>query len=565
MSKVWVEKSADSQKVRALQEALGMKSDIVPRLLVQRGIEDFDTAKKFFRPSLDHLYNPFLMKDMDKAVKRIEEALQSNERILIFGDYDVDGTTAVSLVYSFFSSFYDKLDYYVPNRYAEGYGVSIKGIDWAKERGVTLIIALDCGIKAIDKVSYAKELGIDFIICDHHRPGSELPDALAVLDPKRDDCNYPFKELSGAAIGFKLCQAFAKERKHISDESLFTLLDLVAVSIAADIVPIEDENRTLAFFGLRQLSQAPRPGLSSLIELSGLKPPITISDIVFKIGPRINAAGRMQDGKEAVRLLIGEAMGYTLKQAEVLQQHNDDRRQLDRDTTSAALAMISEDRELQYSSVVFSPDWHKGVIGIVASRLIEHFYRPTIVLTAHEGKVSGSARSVKGFDIYQAIEACSDLLEQFGGHTYAAGLTMPEENFPQFKMQFESVVRERITEEMMIPQIEYDDDIPLWAINHQVYKLLSQFEPFGPGNPRPVFVSRNVYLALEPRVVGEEHLKLVFRQEGITVDAIGFGLGHLAEKLDNRPLDVIFSLQENVWRGKSTIQMNLKDLKFAEI
>lgn len=562
MEKRWVEKQADPELVDSLRESLGLKTSIVPRLLVQRGIDSFEEAKDFFRPSLDHLHDPFLMKDMDKAVERLEKAFYNKERILIYGDYDVDGTTAVSVMISFLSKIYDQFEYYIPNRYKEGYGVSRQGVDYAIDGGFSLIVALDCGVKAVEMVKLAKENGVDFIICDHHRPGSELPAAVALLDPKREDCPYPFKELSGAAIGFKLCQAMAENRQ-LPKENLWPLLDLVAVSIASDIVPIQGENRILAYFGLRQLGTQPRPGLATLLELGGVRPPVTISDIVFKVGPRINAAGRMQDAKDAVRVLVGDAVGETIQHAEVLQQHNDDRRELDRSITAEALAMVAEHEAEKVSSVVFDPDWHKGVIGIVASRLIEHFYRPTIVLTAKDGVISGSARSVKGFDIYEAIEACSEHLLQFGGHMYAAGLTMREEKLELFKSSFESVVQERITEEMRSPQIDFDEEIKLSQVTDNLYRLIRQFEPFGPGNPKPVFVARSLSAASEPRVVGDNHLKASLMQDGIRVDCIGFGLGEWAGKLLRNKVDAIFTIDENVWRGRRTLQLQLKDLKFA--
>lgn len=562
MEKRWVKKEADPALVESLRESLGLKSAIVPRLLVQRGILSFDEAKSFFRPSLEHLHDPFLMKDMDKAVARLEEAIYNKERILIYGDYDVDGTTSVSVMITFLKSIYDQFDYYIPNRYKEGYGVSKEGVEFAAKNGFSLIVALDCGVKAVDMVDLACDHGIDFIICDHHRPGDTLPRAVALLDPKRDDCPYPFKELSGAAIGFKLCQAMA-EKRNLPKECLWPLLDLVAVSIASDIVPIQGENRILSYFGLKQLSTQPRPGLATLLELGGLRPPVTISDIVFKVGPRINAAGRMNDARDAVRVLVGDAVGETIQHAEVLQQHNHDRRELDRNITAEALAMVEEYESDKLSSVVYDPQWHKGVIGIVASRLIEHFYRPTIVMTSKDGIISGSARSVKGFDIYEAIEACSEHLLQFGGHMYAAGLTLQEDKLEIFKASFERAVRQRITEEMRQPQIDFDEEIHLSKVTDNVYRLIRQFEPFGPGNPKPVFAARGLKAASEPRIVGEKHLKVALSQDGERCECIGFGMGEWAGKLIQNEVDAVFTINENEWRGRRTLQLQLKDLKFA--
>ncbi len=562
MNKRWVEKDSSEEEVKALQEALQLKSPILPRLFIQRNLRTSDEVKNFLNPSLEDLHDPFIMKDMHQAVERIENAILNQEKIMIYGDYDVDGTTSVSLVYLFLSQLYNNIEYYIPNRYKEGYGISIRGLDYANQQGVKLIIALDCGIKAIDKVEYAKGLGIDMIICDHHLPGDKIPNAVAVLDPKVPGCEYPYKELSGAAIGFKLCQAFAST-KGISKEQLYPFLDLVVVSLAADIVPLTGENRILSYFGLKQLTENPRPGLKSLIQLSGVKGRVTISDIVFKIGPRINAAGRMEDATDAVKLLIGTANHDNRANAAVLQQHNDVRKDLDRDITEQALEMLRQEPGDNYSSVLHSQDWHKGVIGIVASRLIEQYYRPAVVLTGSGDSVSGSARSVRGFDLYEAIEACSDLLHQFGGHKYAAGLTMSEENVPAFKERFEAIAREKITEEMRTPIIEYDVNLPLAHANYGLINKILRFEPFGPGNPKPIFLTQDMKTACPPRVVGQTHLKVAFKQGFTRLNAIGFGLGEWASDLDFKQIDALYTLEENEWNNQKSLQMSLKDLKFS--
>lgn len=563
MDKKWSIESANEQDAAHLQEVLKINPTLC-RLLVQRGITTFDEAKKFFRPSLDHLHDPFLMKDMDKAVERVDTAMRNREKILIYGDYDVDGTTSVALVYSFFKEFYFFLDYYIPDRYEEGYGISYQAIDWAKENGFSLIIALDCGIKAIDKVKYANEQNIDFIICDHHRPGEILPPAYAVLDPKRKDCPYPFKELSGCGIGFKLVQAFAT-KKDISFKKVYKLLDLVVVSIAADIVPMDDENRVLAHFGLKLLNKSPRPGLRSLIEVTSLTRQITISDIIFIIAPRINAAGRLDDAKHSVRLLVSQEGVSAKENANVLQEKNRERKQIDADITESAFSMFDTYPELldRKATVLYQPDWHKGVIGIVASRLIEKYFRPTIVMTLSNGEVAGSARSVPGFDVYNAIKACSQYLDQFGGHKYAAGLTLKEENVVPFMKMFEKVVADTIEDHMLIPQINIASELNLSDITPNFYRILKQFAPFGPTNKQPIFVSTGLQDSGYSSIVGKKHLKVVARQNGSrTVKGIGFNMADsYKELIKNNTFDLCYTLEENRYNGNVSLQMNIKDIK----
>lgn len=564
MDKKWVLKQVNEWQVDHLYEALRVNRTIC-RLLVQRGINTFEESKKFFRPQLEeHLYDPFLMKDMDRAVERIDRAINNKEKILIYGDYDVDGTTAVALVYEFFKDFYYHVDYYLPDRYKEGYGVSQQGIEWAKEHGFSLIIALDCGIKATANVAYAGELGIDFIICDHHRPDEQLPKAYAVLDPKREDCNYPFKELSGCGIGFKLLCALA-QTKDLPFKRIAKQLDLVAVSIAADIVPIIDENRVLAHYGLRKLNHNPRHGLQSLIEINGLQRHLTVSDIVFTIAPRINAAGRMDDAKQAVKLLLSQEPASARKKAGELQEHNQQRKEIDSGITKEAIQILESDIDFvnRKTTVIYQPHWHKGVIGIVASRLIERYYRPTIVLTLSNGMVAGSARSVPGFDIYNAIQSCSDLLDQFGGHKYAAGLTMKEEFVETFMQRFDQVVSESIDEQLLIPEIHLDAEIDLAEVTPKFYNLLRQFAPFGPGNMKPIFVARNLTDVGWSSVVGNNHLRLIARQKnGHSLKGIGYNMGDKYQYVSNgQAFDVCFTLEENIYNGVTSLQMNIRDIK----
>lgn len=564
--KRWALKPKGEQAlVQSLAKELNISSTLA-NLLVQRGISSFDEAKTFFRPKLSDLHDPFLMKDMDKAIDRIENALKQNEKIMVYGDYDVDGTTAVALVYSFFKTFYNDLDYYLPDRYKEGYGISFAGIDHAKANGFTLIIALDCGIKANDKVIYAKERGIDFVICDHHRPGEFLPEASAVLDPKRDDDTYPFKELSGCGIGFKLIQAYAQRHK-VPFEQIEVFLDLVAVSTAADIVPIVGENRVLVYHGLQWLNKNPRPGIKAILELAQVKRELTVNDIVFIIGPRINAAGRIQDARQAVDLLISANAAQALFEGKNIDEKNSERRSLDLNITEQALQIIQEDSLFakRKSTVLFHPEWHKGVIGIVASRLTEKYYRPTIILTESNGLATGSARSVKDFDIYNAIESCSDLLEQFGGHMYAAGLTLKLENLEKFSERFEEIVAATIDEKSLIQEIEIDSVLKLTEISTSFFSVLKQFAPFGPGNMSPVFKTENVRDTGLSRIVGNNHLKLNLAEDETTrfgLDGIAFQMGQYYPFISRRiPFDICYTLEENTFNGKTNIQMNVKDIR----
>jgi single-stranded-DNA-specific exonuclease len=534
-------------------------------LLLQRGIQSEEDAARFFNPSIRELHDPFLMRDMDKAVERIRRALGEGEKILVYGDYDVDGTTAVALMYSYLRSLGADCGYYIPDRYKEGYGVSFEGVDHAAANGFSLIIALDCGIKSHDQVVHARNANIDFIICDHHRPGETLPAAVAVLDPKRNDCAYPYDELCGCGIGFKLVQAL----QHSAGESFDTIaqyLDLVAVAIAADIVPVTGENRVLAKFGLEQVNSSPRPALKALFEVAGLKKKITITDLVFTAAPRINAAGRVDHGKGAVELLIAHDATRANETAKVLNQNNNERRDLDKTITAHAMEMISSDQQflLRKSTVVYHPDWHKGVVGIVASRLIERWYRPTIVLTGNEGKVSGSARSVRDFDVHDAIEACSDLLLQFGGHKYAAGLTLKPENVSAFVSRFDEVVASRISEEQLSPVTEVDLEISMSEINDVLIQGIKAMEPFGPGNMNPVFLSKELGDRGWAKIVGENHLKCNIVQPPAqkSFGAIGFGLGEFLPGMQNgQPFEACYTLEENHWNGMVSVQMNIKDLK----
>jgi len=564
----WVQSPADEDRMLYLQKQLKVHP-VLCRFLVQRGVTTYDQSKRFFRPSLKALHNPFLMKDMDLAIRRINNAIFYGEKILVYGDYDVDGTTAIATVYSFFKKFYDNIEYYVPNRYKEGYGVSYEAIKWAKENNFTLIICLDCGIKAIDKIAHAKEEGIDFIIGDHHLPGVELPPAVAVLDPKRSDCEYPYTELSGCGIGFKLVQAYSifhrKDPQHIYD-----LLDLAVVSIASDIVPIDGENRILAYHGLQKLNENPRPGLRSMIELSGMKGKLSISDIVFVLGPRINAAGRMNDASDAVKLLTAtELNGNADSGAAILQKHNTERKEVDMNITQEAIDIISnsEVRQAKKSTVLYKEDWHKGVIGIVASRLMQRFYRPTVILTNSNGMVTGSARSVKNFNIYEAISSCSDLIEQFGGHKYAAGLTIDPKNVNQFINRFENIVHTTITDDQLIPEIVIDSDIKLRHITDAFYDILRQFAPFGPANMKPVFIAKQVVDTGHSGVVGSSHLRLSIKQpDSFSVKAIAYGMADMFDIVQSgEPFDICFTIEENYYRNQSTIQLNIKDLKPSEV
>jgi single-stranded-DNA-specific exonuclease len=572
VDKKWIVKEPGNPAlVRQLAQEVGI-DQVLANLLVQRGIKTFEQARDFFRPDLSKLHDPFLMKDMDRAVARLHESIINKENLLIYGDYDVDGTTAVALIYSFVRTFTSNIDYYIPDRYDEGYGVSYKGIDWAKEHKCTLIISLDCGIKAVEKVKYAKDLGIDMIICDHHLPDMELPPAVAVLDPKREDCNYPFEDLSGCGVGFKLVQAYAQEYG-IPFEEISPLLDLLVVSIASDLVSVTGENRVLAYYGLKQLNENPRKGLLSIIKLSGLeKHKITIDEIVFKIGPRINAAGRMESGKTSVDLLTSRDDDDAREIGNAINIHNNDRKNIDREITVEALEMVRNfpDFETKKSSIVYNPIWHKGVVGIVASRLVEAYYRPTIVLTQSNGLITGSARSIPGFDLYEAIESCSDLLENFGGHMYAAGLTMKEDNFKEFCKRFENYVANKITDELLTPIVNIDSFLEFKQITPKFFRLLKQFQPFGPGNLSPVFITENVYDNGNGRRVGSDagHLKLELIQEDEPyrhISAIAFNRSdHFEHMQAGNPVDICYSIAENYYRGIANIQLRVKDIKERE-
>jgi single-stranded-DNA-specific exonuclease len=581
MEKRWVYKKQGSEKhIRELSEILNIHPSL-SNLLVQRSIYGFDDSKTYFRPKLEDLHDPFLMQDMDKAVDRISTAIAKEEKILVYGDYDVDGTTSVALIYMFLKRFYDNIDFYIPDRDTEGYGISYQGIDFAVENGFSLMIILDCGIKAIEKTRYALEKGLDFIICDHHRPGDEIPLACAVLDPKRNDCHYPFKELSGCGVGFKLVQAYSQKAGMPLDE-LYSYLDLVVVSIASDIVPITGENRILAYYGLKLINSSPRPGLEAILQVSNIikvnatgheflfNRELTISDLVFMVGPRINAAGRIKSARDSVQLLIESNFEFALEFAREINKLNDQRKDLDLTATSEALAMIGENEEMRNASftVIYNPTWHKGVIGIVASRLIESYYRPTIVLTYSNGMITGSARSIKDFDIYDAVDACSAYLEHFGGHKYAAGLSLKEENFENFKNCFSNYVNEHITTEQLIPEIEIDSSILLKDINAKFYRILRQFAPFGPGNLSPLFATHNIVDTGNARIVGKNHLKLEAVHpniSGLPISAIAFQQGHCFSRIKSgEPFSACYHIEENEWNGKKTIQLNIKDIKFGE-
>lgn len=566
MQKRWVLKPKnDSKTVQRLQAELGV-SETIADLLANRNIENYAQAKVFFRPSLDHLHDPFLMKDMEQAILRIEKAIGNNEKILIYGDYDVDGTTAVAVVYSFFRAFHSRIEFYIPDRYSEGYGISTQGIDYAAANGFSLIIALDCGIKAIEKVAYASSKGVDFIIGDHHLPGAHIPTAVAVLDPKRVDCPYPYKELSGCGIGFKIIQAFV-QKNNMDPQIPFQYLDLVAVSIASDIVPITGENRTLAHFGLKKLNSNPCIGLKALIDLSNNKNRhFSINDIVFQIGPRINAAGRIEHAKDAVALLIAKSEEEAEAFSIAVDDQNTIRKDVDFRITEEALALI-DNNEIQIqrkSTVLYKPDWHKGVIGIVASRLTEKYYRPTVILTRTNGHIAGSARSVLGFDLYEALSECSELLDQFGGHKYAAGLTMREENVVQFQERFEQIVQQRIKPEMLQQEVLIELELQLADIDEKFYRILKQFEPFGPNNEAPIFLTRNVATHGTACIVGNNHLKFTASQAGSPAfSCIAFGQAEYVDAINrSKSLDICYTVEENVWRGKKNLQLNIKGIRY---
>ena len=560
----WTKKQKPEQeKIQKLATELNVDF-LIATLLLQRGIETFEQARQFFRPALTDLHDPYLMKDMDKAVARIEMAIANNENILIFGDYDVDGTTAVSLVSSYLKSFYSNVATYIPDRYDEGYGISYKGIDFADDNNFSLIIALDCGIKSIDHINYALAKNIEFIICDHHRPGDELPKAVAVLDPKRDDCNYPYDELCGCGIGFKLIQALAQNRNETIDD-LILYLDLVATAIAADIVPMTGENRVLAKFGLQVINSDPRPGIKALIA-NVKKKTLTITDVVFIIAPRINAAGRVKHGNEAVALLTEYNLEQAQQFASEIEQYNVDRKELDKQITIEALAQIENNAEKErFTTVVYQENWHKGVIGIVASRLTETYYRPTIVFTKSGEKLAASARSVQDFDVYNAIEACAVHLEQFGGHKYAAGMTLKEVNYTNFKNAFEKAVQQTIHPELLVPEILIDAEINFADINAKLLRILSQFEPFGPLNMTPIFLSKSVNDTGYAKTIGQnnEHLKLFVKQQNSDgIGAIGFKLGSKLDLVNNKKaFEALYTIDENEFNGNVSLQLQLKDLR----
>ncbi|USD26542.1 single-stranded-DNA-specific exonuclease RecJ [Flagellimonas marinaquae] len=560
----WTVKPKPEQKsIDDLSEALGV-DDLIAQLLIQRGVTNYEEAKSFFRPELTHLHDPFLMKGMQKAVERIEQAFANGENILVYGDYDVDGTTSVALMSSYLQETHPNVATYIPDRYAEGYGISFKGIDFAADNDIGLMIALDCGIKAIEQIAYAKDKGIDVIVCDHHRPGKDLPEAVAILDPKQEDCAYPYKELCGCGVGFKLIQALADQQGKTIDDILL-YLDLVATAIAADIVPITGENRVLAYYGLMVINENPRTGIKALIDQTK-KRELTITDVVFILAPRINAAGRMKHGQHAVELLTETNFLQAQRFASEIESFNTERRSLDQEITQEALVQIQENREEdKFTSVVYNENWHKGVIGIVASRLTETYYRPTLVFTKSGDKLAASARSVKGFDIYNALEGCSDCLEQFGGHMYAAGLTLLEEQYELFKKQFEKVVSESIDPKLLQPEISIDAKISMHQITPKLMRILKQFAPFGPGNMAPVFMAEGLKDTGHARGVGqgEKHLKCSLYQPGSNpIGAIGFNLGNKLTRVKSiKPFDAVFSLDENEWNGTVSLQLKLRDIR----
>jgi single-stranded-DNA-specific exonuclease len=567
LNKRWNILPYQKEKTKTLHEQLKV-SPILCNILAQRGITTFEDAKAFFRPTHDMLHSPWLMKDMQKAVDRIIDAISDFEKILVFGDYDVDGTTSVASMYQFLLSIHDEacVDYYIPHRYREGYGVSKMGIDYAAANGMSLIVCLDCGIKSVELIRYAATLGIDFVVCDHHLPDTVLPPAIAILNPKQKDCAYPYKELCGCGVGFKLMSAIA-ETLDLPEETYFKYLDLVATAIAADIVPMTGENRVLAYHGLQQINEQPSPGIKALIQLSGITKALHITNVVFAIAPRVNAAGRMDDAKKAVQLFIEKDFNKALEFAEILHHDNSDRKDADQSITLEALEMIGADENAvgKKSTVVFKPHWHKGVVGIVASRLIEQHYRPTIVLTESGGLATGSARSVPGFNLYEAIYQCKEYLIAYGGHFAAAGLSMLPENVDAFRNKFESVVAATIEDHLLIPEIVIDSEISFTDIKMPFYKLVSQMEPFGPQNLRPVFIAKKVTDTGFSKIVKELHLRVVLKQNDVTLTGIGFNMADKYALIESKqPLDVVFSIDENEWNGETNVQLKLIDLKLSE-
>ena len=554
---------AEEDKIKVLQKNIGVPFEIA-NLLIQRGIEDFDAAKNFFRPELSDLHDPYLMLGMDKAVNRISTAISNHEKIMVYGDYDVDGTTSVALVFSYLTAYYPDCIYYIPDRYEEGYGISKKGIDYAKEQVISLIIALDCGIKALDNTTYAKEMGIDFIICDHHLPGADLPEAVAILDPKQNNCNYPFKDLCGCGIGFKLIEALTQERG-LSFEMILPYIDLVAMAIAADIVPILGENRILTYYGLAQIRKNPREGIKLFV--TGIKRELNVTDLVFVIAPRLNAAGRIKHGSLAVELLLSNDPTEALSRGRAIELFNSERQVLDQHITEQALDQIVENQEQNnYSSVVFQPDWHKGVIGIVASRLIEKYYRPTVVFTASGDFFTGSVRSVKGLDVFQILDSCKDHIEKFGGHRYAAGLTIKAEAYIAFKKAFEQAVAVTVKPEQRIPSVDYDMEISLDRITPKFFRIMNQMAPFGPGNMRPVFMTKNCIDGGKSRAVGGDlsHLKLdAIDDSRSTLSGIGFGMAdHISRIKSRNSFQLLYTVEENEFKGEISLQLKLKDIRF---
>lgn len=564
MEKRWNILSADDAVVESLQASLKI-NPVICKILVQRGIDSYEKARNFFRPELSQLHSPWLMKDMEKAVDRITMAMDQQEKILVFGDYDVDGTTSVACMFQFLQKFHTPLDFYIPHRYKEGYGISKAGIDFAKENGFTLIISLDCGIKSVDLIRYAAGLGIDFVVCDHHLPDEELPPAVAILNPKQKDCPYPYKELCGCGVGFKLITALA-ERSGMPADTPYEYLDLLATAIAADIVPITGENRILAFHGLIKANKQPNFGIRALTKLSGLQKELQITNLVFMIAPRVNAAGRMDDATKAVRMFIARSETEAMEYAEMLHSDNTDRKEADSSITSEALAMIMENSDWKdrKSTVVYKPDWHKGVVGIVASRIIEHFYRPTVVLTQSGDYVAGSARSVPGFNLYEAIHACREHLLGYGGHFAAAGMTMEKNQVDPFREKFEAVVAASIPPSLLIPEIIIDSVLSFKDITGSFYNILCQMEPFGPENPGPVFMAKEVMNTGWSKIVKEQHIKFSLKQNQVIMSGIGFGLAAKFPLLEkNEPLDIVFRVDENEWNGSRTLQLRMIDFRLS--
>lgn len=565
MQRRWNILEADTNKVMSLEKELKINNTIC-KILVQRGIDNYEKAKKYFRPSLDHLHSAWLMKDMDKAVERILQAFNNKEKILVFGDYDVDGTTSVASMYSFLGNIYSNIDYYIPHRYKEGYGVSKAGIDYAATNNFSLIISLDCGIKSIELINYAKTLNIDFIVCDHHLPDDILPNAVAILNAKQKDCTYPFKELCGCGVGFKLMQAIS-EKLQLDNSTYLQYVDLVATAIAADIVPITDENRVLVYYGLKKINETPNTGIKALMQLAAKQKSITVNNLVFIVAPRINAAGRMDDAKKAVQLFIEKDEKKALEYAEMLHIDNTERREADSNISQEALAIIENDTSFLYrkTTVVFNENWHKGVVGIVASRLIEKYYRPTIVLTKSGEFISGSARSVAGFNVYEAIHSCKEYLTTYGGHFAAAGVNLLPEQLNNFSKAFEIAVQKTITPELLIPEIIIDAKINFSEINFSFFNIISQMEPFGPENMRPIFLAEKVIDTGFSKVLKEQHLKLSVKQNDIHFSCIGFNMADKFELLEcKKPLDIVFSIDINEWNGEKSLQLKLIDIKLSE-